>query len=78
MPLFSNSTFFSQISSQAFNDVHNPGAPTPYSGIYRCPGCGREVTSIYGHALPPQNHHQHQQYSQGNVRWQLVAADKAA
>jgi hypothetical protein len=77
MPLYSNNSFFSQSTSSAFDGVHNPGVSTPYSGIYRCPGCGREATSIYGNPLPSQNHHQHQ-YSQGSVRWQLVAADKAA
>lgn len=55
----------------AYDQVHEPGSATPNSGIYRCTGCGREVTSVYGHPLPTQNHHQHT-YGQGAIRWRLV------
>lgn len=39
---------------QAFDILHNPGVPAPYSGIYRCEVCGREVGSIQKFPLPPQ------------------------
>lgn len=55
----------------AFDSIHNPGAPTPHSGIYRCTACGDEVTSNAGNPLPPQNHRQHQP-AQGAIRWQLL------
>jgi hypothetical protein len=52
--------------------VYHPATSTPYSGVYKCQGCGREAVSTYGHALPPQNHHQHTP-SQGTIRWRLIA-----
>lgn len=61
-------------NSNAFDLVHNPGSSTPFSGIYRCAGCGREATSIQHHPLPPQNHHQHS-LVQGHVRWQLIVSE---
>lgn len=64
--------------SKAFDNVYSPGEAAPYSGIYRCAGCGREVTSEEGQPLPPQNHHQHTA-SQGAIRWRLtVYADHKA
>jgi hypothetical protein len=58
-------------SGEAFDSVHNPGASTPHSGLYRCTGCGAEIASNANQPFPPQNHHQHQQ-SQGAIRWQLL------
>jgi hypothetical protein len=65
--------YFKQDTGSAFDLVHAPGVKTPYSGIYRCDGCGREDVSIKGAPLPPQNHHQHTP-SQGSIRWRLIAA----
>ena len=62
-----------QSQHAAFDTVTEPGHPTPYSGVYRCDGCGREDVSTYSHPMPPQNHHQHTQ-SQGRIRWRLVVA----
>lgn len=59
-----------------FDNIHEPGAQCPYSGIYRCEGCGREVTSNGGDPLPPQNHHQHS-YAQGRIRWRCVVAHQS-
>lgn len=50
--------------------THNPADQVPHSGIYRCLGCNKEVTSNAGDKFPPQNHHQHSQ-EQGTVRWRL-------
>ncbi len=50
--------------------IYNPGADVPVSGIYRCLGCKREITSNAGDPFPPQNHHQHER-SQGEIRWKL-------
>lgn len=55
----------------AFDEIHEPGETTPHSGIYVCVNCGKEATSVLGHPLPPQNHHQHSQ-SQGRIRWKLA------
>lgn len=67
--------YLAQNTSNVFDETHTPGSVTPYSGIYRCLGCGREDVSTHGHPLPPQNHHQHTQ-QQGAIHWRLaVIAD---
>ena len=63
--------YVSQNGSDAFDKVYAAGSTTPFSGIYRCAGCGREAVSTVGHPLPPQNHHQHTQ-AQGAIRWRLI------
>ncbi|TAA46252.1 protein L [Pseudoxanthomonas winnipegensis] len=50
--------------------VYDPGDDVPVSGIYRCLGCKREITSNKDDPFPPQNHHQHQA-GQGAIRWKL-------
>jgi len=54
-----------------FDNIHQPNTPTPYSGIYRCEGCGLSATFVKDHNIPPQNHHQHQT-NQGAIRWRLI------
>ena len=58
-------------NSDEFDKIHEAGEKTPYSGIYRCTGCDKVVTSVSTHPLPPQNHHQHTA-AQGRIRWQLA------
>ena len=50
--------------------TYHPGESVPRSGIYRCLGCNKEITSNDGDPFPPQNHHQHSE-SQGKIRWKL-------
>jgi hypothetical protein len=57
--------------SPEYDTILEPGQQTVLSGIYRCQGCGKSVTSIKDRPLPPQNHHQHLP-SDGPVRWRLV------
>jgi len=64
--------FLTQEHGAEFDAINAPGTLTPYSGIYRCEGCGQSITSVHQHPLPPQNHHQHTT-SQGSIRWRLVA-----
>jgi len=71
MALFKYSNLFQKSNHRAFDEIHAAGSTVPYSGIYRCVGCGHEVSSTFNHTLPPQNHHQHT-YQQGAIRWQLV------
>jgi hypothetical protein len=54
-----------------FDTIYQTGTPTPYSGIYRCEGCGHSITSVHNHPFPPQNHHQHSA-AQGTIRWRLA------
>jgi hypothetical protein len=70
MAYYKYANFLKQETGAEYDAVHNPGAATPYSGIYRCTGCGLSITSVLPHPLPPQNHHQHT--TAAPIRWQLV------
>jgi hypothetical protein len=69
--LYKYAHFLKKSDHQAFDSLTKPGATVPYSGIYRCEGCGHEIVSTYGHVMPPQNHHQHTS-AQGTIRWRLI------
>jgi len=75
MAIYKYPQYLSQSNHAAFDTIHQPGASTPYSGIYRCEGCGVNEVSTFGHPLPPQNHHQHTP-QQGKIRWRLIVATK--
>jgi hypothetical protein len=62
-----------QNQHQAFDQLHGPGQVVPFSGIYRCAGCAKEIAANQRDPFPPQNHHQHNQ-TQGTIRWQLIIA----
>lgn len=47
----------------------------PLSGIYRCHGCGDEITCNRDDGFPPQNHHQHPDPAVP-VQWQLIVSTK--
>ena len=71
MARYQNSQFLAQSNDAAFNQEHRPGGQVPYSGIYRCMGCGREIVAEQSRQFPPQNHHQHTS-AQGQIRWRLI------
>lgn len=71
MALYKYSAYLTATTEGAFDKVNSASATALDSGIYRCEGCGREVSSTAGHPLPPENHHQHSPY-QGKIRWRLV------
>jgi hypothetical protein len=71
MAYYKHGNFLTQEQGAEFDTIHAPGNTTPLSGIYRCTGCGLSITSVRPHPLPPQNHHQHQNYLTP-IRWQLV------
>jgi hypothetical protein len=73
MPWFKDPAKFKQSTSDEFDTLHMPGYHARYSGIYRCTGCGKEISHNADVSLPPQNHHQHG-YGQGAILWQMVAA----
>ena len=77
MAYYKDGSNFHPDNSPEFDKLFAPGTATPYSGIYRCPGCGREDVSVKGYPLPPQNHHQHT-YAQGPIKWRLIAATHPA
>jgi hypothetical protein len=75
MAVYKYPQFLQQNAAAAFDQLYHPGSATPFSGIYRCEGCGHNEVSTYGHPLPPQNHHQHTP-AQGAIRWRLVVATR--
>lgn len=75
MAIYKNKNYLEASNHQAFDQIHTPGTTTPYSGIYRCEGCGVNEVSTQGHPLPPQNHHQHN-LGLGAIRWRLIVATK--
>lgn len=73
MAVYKYLQFLEQNDHAAFDTATSPGTHAPYSGIYRCEGCGKNVASNANEPLPPQNHHQHNA-SQGTIRWRLIVA----
>ncbi len=71
MPFYNEAKYLKHEVDGAYNNIQGPGTEAPFSGIYRCEGCGASAVSTKGNPLPPQNHHQHQA-NQGHVRWRLV------
>jgi len=71
MAIYNHSSYLTQIDDKAFTVDHSPGQEPPYSGIYRCMGCGREIVAEESRTFPPQNHHQHTS-AQGSIRWRLI------
>ncbi|TFW08316.1 hypothetical protein E4K72_07945 [Oxalobacteraceae bacterium OM1] len=70
MALYQNEACIKPSVHVAFDFVHEPGRPAPFSGIYRCEVCRHEIVSTAGQPLPPQNHAQHP--SDSPVRWRMV------
>jgi hypothetical protein len=73
MAVYKYTHYLTQVNTVPFDTITHPATPTPYSGIYRCEGCGVNVVSTQGHHMPPQNHHQHA-IAQGTIRWKLIVA----
>lgn len=59
------------LGGAVWDTVHKIGAIVPISGIYRCEGCGDEITSNKGTEFPPQNTHQHPG-SATTIGWRLI------
>ena len=71
MALYKYDSVVTKSDSDAFDKIYSPGDASGHSGIYRCEGCGREISHNAGASLPPQNHHQHTT-AQGTIRWRMV------
>ncbi len=71
MATYKYDAYVAKSTSTAFDGALSPGNAASHSGIYRCLGCGREVTSEEGNPLPPQNHHQHS--TDAKILWRLIA-----
>lgn len=55
-----------------WSTIYYPADIVPISGIYRCAGCGKEITSNKDDKFPPQNRHQHPNVGEHNIKWQLI------
>ena len=77
MAYYQNPELMGQFYHSQFDMVLDAGQRTPWSGIYRCEGCGREITHTADKPLPGHDHHRHT-FLQGWVRWRLVVADSSA
>jgi hypothetical protein len=64
--------YLEQNDEAVFDQVYNPDTVSPYSGIYRCMGCHREIGLAQGYALPAEGHHAHTA-QQGPIRRRLLA-----
>lgn len=72
MALYNNGNHLKQNTEWAgWNDKYRPADTVPNSGIYKCTGCKKEITSNKGDKFPPQNHHQHGT-NQGSIQWQII------
>lgn len=60
-----------------WNTLYEPADRVPVSGIYRCEGCGDEITSNARDPFPPQNRHQHQDQSVP-ILWRLIVRTKTS
>ncbi|PYL04035.1 MAG: hypothetical protein DME32_02645 [Verrucomicrobia bacterium] len=71
MAIYKYVGFIGKFDLTAFDQLHDPGDRTPFSGIYRCEACGHEDACNTGDPLPPENHAQHNP-NQGAVKWRLT------
>jgi hypothetical protein len=71
MAQYKSLTYLAQSNHTNFDTVHCPGAKPADSGIYRCVGCGLEISHNANNSRPPQNHHEHST-AQGTIRWQMI------
>jgi hypothetical protein len=73
MAVFKSLDYLQQSTHPAFDAATVPGKVTPYTGIFRCTVCGREIAAESGTVLPGNDHHAHGA-GQGGVQWLLVVA----
>jgi hypothetical protein len=52
MALYKYPQFLQQEQGQEYDVTYEPGAICPISGVYRCEGCGRSITSIKDKPFP--------------------------
>lgn len=58
-------------AAKHWKTLYGVSSTVPVSGIYRCRGCGDEITSNKGDPFPPQNKHQHTS-KDGDISWELI------
>ncbi|MEC4240805.1 protein L [Pseudomonas sp. MF6394] len=72
MAYYTDKSVFQKITNphEIWGKEFGPAEIVPVSGIYRCTGCNKEVTSNHGDKFPPQNHHQHTLLA-GPIKWKI-------
>jgi hypothetical protein len=70
MAMFKDSANMHVTADPQFDQIHNPGATAPHSGIYRCIGCGHEIGISRGRVLPSESHPHAP--SLGKIQWKLL------
>jgi hypothetical protein len=68
MAYYREAANLTQFNHAMFDNQYEPGQTVTYKGIYKCTGCGDEIT--VNERFPPQNTHQHTSYLP--VRWKLI------
>ena len=71
MALYHNAADLTFSTSTVFSTSYEPGQSAPFGGVYKCTGCGHEISTARYHSLPPQNNHQHANPFVP-IRWQPV------
>ena len=72
MAVYADSSVLKHIPSwDGWEKVYSPSDQVPHSGIYKCTGCNKEITSNKGDKFPPQNHHQHGP-NLSSIRWKII------
>jgi hypothetical protein len=71
MAWFKYEQCLSQCANEAYDRDRPPGTLAPFTGIYRCAGCQREIAATEGQPLPSRDHHSHRA-DQGSIRWRLI------
>ena len=71
MAYYKDITLLRRETGAEYDLVHAAGEQVPFTGIYRCQGCGNSIAALAGNRFPPPNHHDHNAL-QPRMRWQLV------
>lgn len=71
MAMFKEGAYLKQSQFAAFDEEREPGSETPFSGIFRCTECHREIVSEESVPLPPHDHHLHGA-DHGPIRWKMI------
>lgn len=71
MALYKDAQYVKLSDGKEFSNTTRPGEAAPFSGIYVCKGCSREIASNKGEPMPPQNHHQHSS-TEIPILWTLI------
>jgi hypothetical protein len=70
MALYKHLKTIEQSDDAGFDETFDAGTFAPFSGIFCCTACGREVASTQEQLLPSRTHHQHTQHAP--IHWRLV------